>query len=185
MSADEHLSPDQFFHGSPYGGPTDTPGSSGVHVGTHEAARQALNARIGHRADGKDWDGSSEYGKTLLAGHATIRALGRYPSGYSYTSGQTGDHYPADVHMDKKGSPQPGSSTPLDAKPALFPVSIVGPMTNTPQTPHENFKANGMMAGQLKKGNARRGYFYQNMGEDSGSISAVVPSWNHLKDMRT
>ena len=41
-----------------------------------------------------------------------------------------------------------------------------------------------MMHGQLKKGNARRGYFYQNDGEDAGSISAVVPSWSHLKDMR-
>ncbi len=48
-----------------------------------------------------------------------------------------------------------------------------------------DFKANGMMSGQLKKGNAKRGYYYRNISEDSGSVSAVVPSWNHLKDMRS
>jgi len=78
-----------------------------------------------------------------------------------------------------------GGNIPEDAKPAIFPVSITGPMTNTPNSPHDDFKANGMMAGQLKKGNAKRGYYYRNISEDGGSISAVVPSWNHLKDMRT
>jgi hypothetical protein len=87
MSAADALSPAQFFHGSPYGGPTDTPGASGVHIGTQAAAREALNARIGRRADGQDWDGSSEYGKTLLAGHDTIARLGSYPTGYSYRAG--------------------------------------------------------------------------------------------------
>ena len=184
MAASDHLSPSQFFHGSPYGGPTDTPGPSGVHIGTQVAAREALNARIGHRADGKDWDGSSEYGKTLLAGSDTMQRLRRHATGYSYRVGDGKDHYPADTHLDRKGVPPPGSDTPLDAKPALFPVSITGPMTNTPGTPHEDFKANGMMAGQIKKGNAKRGYYYRNISEDSGSISAVVPSWGHLKDMR-
>lgn len=161
------LSPRQFWHGTPYGGPSDTPGSSGVHIGTQEAARQALNARIGHRADGKDWDGTQEYGKTLLAGSNTLQKLGRYPTGYTVGHGE--DHYPASDH-------------PLaQHKPAMFPVELTGPMTNTPHTPHEDFKANGMMAGQLKKGNARRGYFYTNEGEDAGSVSAVVPSWTHLR----
>lgn len=171
MSASEALGR-QWWHGSPYGGPTETPGSSGVHVGTQEAARQALNARIGHRADGKDWDGSSEYGKTLLAGASTLERLGRHATGYSarFPSTRQEDHYP-----------RPESETPHDAKPSLFPVKIVGPMTNTTAQPHEDFKANGMMAGQLKRGTAKRGYYYRNVGEDSGSISATVPSWNHLR----
>lgn len=162
----------QWWHGTPYGGASETPGASGVHVGTQEAARQALNARIGHRADGKDWDGTQEYGKTLLAGASTLERLGRYPTGYSsgFTRTGQGDHYPL-----------PHAETPHDAKPSMFPVAIVGPMTNTTAQPHEDFKANGMMAGQLKRGTAKRGYYYRNVGEDSGSISAVVPSWQHLR----
>ena len=170
MSATEALGA-QWWHGTPYGGPSETPGPSGVHVGTQQAAREALNARIGHRADGKDWDGSSEYGKTLLAGSNTLQRLNRHATGYSYLRGPGGDdHYPPAT-----------SVTPRDAKPSMFPVKIVGPMTNTPATSHEDFKANGMMRGQLKRGNAKRGYYYKNVGEDAGSISAVVPSWKHLE----
>jgi hypothetical protein len=174
MAGSDHLNTEQFkwWHGSAYGGPTDTPGTHGVHIGTREAARQALNARIGHRADGRDWDGSSEYGKTLLAGSNTLQKLGRYPTGYSVGTGE--DHYPDPER----------SSTPLHLKPAVFPVQISGRMTNTPQNPHEDFKANGMMAGQLKRGRAKSGYYYQNVGEDEGSVSAVVPGWSHLKDLR-
>jgi hypothetical protein len=42
-------------------------GRSGLHVGTYEAAKEALDATIGIPAKG-DWDGTREYGKTLLAG---------------------------------------------------------------------------------------------------------------------
>ena len=45
-------------------------------------------------------------------------------------------------------------------------------------------RANAQMAGQQKKGNARRGYYYQNDGEDAGSISAVVPSGDHLEVLK-
>jgi hypothetical protein len=40
------------------------------------------------------------------------------------------------------------------------------------------------MAGLHKRGKARSGYFYKNVSEDAGSVSAVVPGWSHLKDMR-
>ena len=169
MSATDALG-QQWWHGTPYGVPSETPGSSGVHIGTQEAARQALNARIGHRADGKDWDGSQEYGKTLLAGSDTLQRLGRYQTGGISMNAGRGDFYPP-----------PNTTTPHGAKPSMFPVKLTGPMTNTPQTPHEDFKANGMMAGQLKRGTAKRGYFYKNISEDEGSISAVVPSWKHLE----
>lgn len=173
MAGSDHLNTDQFkwWHGSPYGGPSETPGETGVHVGTKEAARQALNARIGHRADGKDWDGSQEYGKTLLAGSNTLQKLGRYTTGYTVGTGE--DHYP-----------KPDSTTPHHLKPALFPVEIAGRMSNTPDRPHEDFAANGRMKGHLQRGTARSGYYYQNVGEDAGSISAVVPGWGHLKDLR-
>lgn len=173
MSAGDSLNPQQFrwWHGTPYGGPTDTPGLSGVHVGTQEAARQALNARIGHRADGRDWDGSSPYEKTLIAGRETLKKLGRYPTGYSARDRRAEDHYP-DTSI---------SEIPGDVTPALFPVQIVGPMSNTTSAPHEDSRANAMMKGQLKRGTAKRGYYYRNIGEDEGSVSAVVPGWSHLQ----
>lgn len=167
------LSPHQFFHGTPYGGPTQTPGLSGVHVGTQEAARQALNARIGHPASGEDWSGTSEYGKTLLAGRKTLERLGRHVTGYSV--GAPEEDFYAHQHQAR------GLGAPHDVKPHLFGVDITGPMSNTPDSPHEDARANGMMKGQLKKGNARRGYYYTNIGEDAGSVSAVVPSWQHLR----
>jgi len=170
MSATEHLSPAQFFHGTPDIGGARAAGSYGVHVGTREAAKQALEARIGRRADGKDWDGTQEYGKTLLAAH-----------GHGYGADAPKEpHYPTGKAAYSTGDP-----VPMHARPALLPVEIVGPMTNTPHTPHEDFKANGMMAGQLKRGRAKRGYYYENVGEDAGSISAVVPSWQHLRDLRS
>ena len=51
MSLDENKEPHHgtMFHGSFSGDLRG--GSSGIHLGTHEAARQALEARIGIRAD--------------------------------------------------------------------------------------------------------------------------------------
>lgn len=161
-----------WWHGTPYGGPSSTAGETGVHVGTREAAREALNARIGHRADGQDWDGTQEYGKTLLAGKKTLQRLGRYPTGYSVSVPQE-DFYPGQ-HLDPM---QP----PMSARPAIFPVKIVGPMSNTERSPHEDFAANGRMKSLLQRGIARKGFYYTNVSEDAGSISAVVPSWDHLQ----
>jgi hypothetical protein len=48
-----------FWHGSPSGDLRG--GKSGLHVGTKEAAKQALEARIGIPADGKGWSGDREY----------------------------------------------------------------------------------------------------------------------------
>ena len=43
------------------------------------------------------------------------------------------------------------------------------------------FKANGFMSGQIKRGTAKRGYYYTQVGEDAGSISAVVPNAAHIE----
>jgi hypothetical protein len=169
------LNPQQFkwWHGSAYGGPTDTPGTHGVHIGTKEAARIALHARIGVRADGKDWDGTQEYGKTLLAGNNTLERLKQHATGYSFMHPNPEDHYPS-----------ADSGIPHHLKPALFPVEITGRMSNSESRPHEDFAANGRMRGHLQRGTARSGYFYQNVSEDEGSVSAVVPGWSHLRDLR-
>jgi len=54
-------------------------------------------------------------------------------------------------------------------------------MTNSPYKPHTDEKANSMMLRNLKMGNAKSGYYYENIGEDSGSISAVVPDASFLQ----
>lgn len=153
------------WHGSPNGIAGMKVAHYGVHVGTYQAAKQALEARIGRRADGKDWDGTQEYGKTLIGGYRHGHGMeipegeARYPSGSAeYSSGH---------------------KIPLDVKPHLFPVRIIGGMTN-PGSPHPDWHANGYMQAQIKQGRARNGYYYRNEGEDAGSISAVVPSGDHL-----
>ena len=167
MSAIEHLNGRQFFHGTPNGEVGSTVAAYGVHVGTHEAAKQALEAKIGRPATGS-WDGTRTYGQTL------VRSTG---AGYGIMNPQG-----SEPHLPTGEATYPGGSpVPMDVKPNIVPVSITGRMTNTPQTPHDDFRANGMMAGQLKRGRARSGYFYSNVGEDAGSVSAVVPSAAHLK----
>ena len=172
-----------FYHGSPSG--EFHGGHYGIHIGTQEAAREALESRIGIRADGKDWDGTREYGKTLLAGGETQKRIGRGGTGYNSGMAQDGtgkDFYPT----EKTHHASYSDGTPVDfaSKPNLFAVKIKGEMSNTPERPMSDTRANAQMAGQQKKGNARRGYYYQNDGEDAGSISAVVPSGDHLEVLK-
>lgn len=54
-------------------------------------------------------------------------------------------------------------------------------MTNQLSNPHGDYQANGYMAGQIKRGRARRGYFYENVSEDEGSVSAVLPTRQSFK----
>jgi hypothetical protein len=162
-----------WWHGTPSGDLRG--GRYGLHVGTRRAAEEALHARIGYPATGS-WDGTREYGKTLLAGNKTLQARGIFPTGYNSGMPEE-DHYPV------IGNAVFGDSTPVLAhhKPNILPVQIVGPMSNSPHAPHDDFKANGYMAAQIKRGTAKRGYYYTNVGEDEGSVSAVVPNENHLK----
>jgi len=189
-AAQEAYNPEQprdphgrWWHGSHDGtfGP-NTPHA--IHVGTHEAAKQALESRIGIPAKG-EWDGTREYGKTLIAGQKTMKAKGIFPTGYN--AGGPGkpipnhDYLPTDPNAPERATYAQGKPVPLDAKPNIFPVKIVGSMNNSTDTPYEDFKANGYMSAALKRGNAKNGYFYKNISEDEGSISAVVPSPAHLQ----
>lgn len=168
MTPDEFASrPGTLWHGSPAGKEGLQTGShSGIHVGTQEAARQALNARIGTPQHG-DWDGTREYGKTPL-----VRGMG---TGYAVRDRDDEPRLPSG-----EARYSDGTKVPMTAKPDLFPVRIVGEMTNQPRSAHDDFKANGLMAGQIKRGTARRGYYYTNAAEDEGSVSAVVPNRAHL-----
>lgn len=169
--------PNIFWHGSPSG---EMRGSfNGLHLGTKEAARQALEARIGIPADGSDWDGTREYGKTLLAGAATQRKLreqGRNTETGFNSGAPEEDYYPTGKATYGDRSP-----IPMSAKPSLKAFRLIGPMSNSRYQPHEDFKANGYMQAQITKGRAKRGYFYENVGEDAGSISIVVPNGDHLE----
>jgi len=169
-----------FWHGTPSG---DLRGSHyGLHVGTYQAAKEALNARIGIPAEG-EWDGTREYGKTLLAGKKRLKELD--PKEFNQTGFNAGEdipeknYYPTQRKQIAKYSDR--SEVLFNSKPNIFPVRIKGKMTNTPYTPHEDFKANALMARQIKKGKAKKGYYYEQVGEDAGSISAVVPNLQHLE----
>lgn len=167
-----------WWHGSPSGDLKG--GTSGLHLGTQGAALDALRARIGVPADGSMWDGTKEYGKTLLAGRQTLNKMGRYLITGHNVGAPEGDYYP---HEHPKGFPTVGNNVPVDPswKPFLRPFRIVGSMTNTPFSPHSDSRANAMMKASLTKGSAKNGYYYTNDGEDAGSISAVVPNGSHVE----
>lgn len=169
-----------FYHGS-----TDKNfhGRKGIHVGTYQAAKEALEARIGVPAEG-EWDGTREYAKTLLAGKNNMRA--REQAGVYCQSGfncgndvPEEDYYPTERKERAKYSD--GTPIPMNCHPIIFAVKIVGPMTNSPWSPLTDVQANSIMGKCLKMGRARKGYYYRNEGEDAGSISAVVPDGSFLK----
>jgi hypothetical protein len=170
-----------FYHGS-----TDKnlAGKNGIHVGTKLAATQALQARIGVPAEG-EWDGTREYGKTLLAGKNTLKNKYKELGYFCETGFNCGrdvpeeDYYP--TQRKERAKYSDGASISFNSKPIVFPVKIVGRMTNSPYKPHSDSMANGLIKRQLNKGVAVSGYYYENIGEDSGSISAVVPNATFLK----
>jgi hypothetical protein len=166
-----------FYHGTP---DKNLTGKKGIHVGTYEAAKQALNARIGIPVEG-DWDGTREYGKTLLAGKKTLKKMGPYlETGYNCDAPEE-NYYPVDKPKEKWAKYSDRSVIPFDAKPVIFPVKIVGKMTNSIYSPHNDTRANAMIMRAINKGNAKSGFYYINDGEDSGSISAVVPDKSFLQ----
>ena len=182
------VQPGLWYHGSPLG----DPGVGPVHVGTAAAAKIALEARIGIPADGKGWNGDREYGKTLIAGQDTLDKMNK--TGYSQAPyNQTGyncgnpfnpagvpkeDYYPTDprAYSAKMGSGKNSTPVPFDARPAVRAYEIAGNMSNNTFYPTTDSRANGM-SGRLKN----QGTYYKNVGEDSGSISAVVPSKEFLR----
>ena len=168
---------DLWWHGSASGDLRG--GVSGLHLGTKEAALDALRASIGVPADGSMWDGTREYGKTLLAGKNTLNKMGRYLITGHNVYAPDEDYYP---HQHPKGMPWVGNRVPVDPtwKPFLRPFKIVGKMNNDVYHPHSDRGANASMKASLTKGNAKNGYYYRNIGEDEGSISAVVPNGSHV-----
>lgn len=171
---------EKFYHGS-----TDKNmnGKKGIHIGTKLAATQALESRIGTPSQG-EWDGTRVYGKTLLAGQRRLIEIEK-ERGYYVTTGYNSnrdvpleDYYPT----ERKNRAIYSDGTPIsfESKPIVFAVEISGKMTNSTYNPHSDDKANSMMLRNLKMGNAKSGYYYTNIGEDEGSISAVVPNASFL-----
>lgn len=173
-----HLS--VWWHGSP----TGFPGPTGqIHVGTQSQARIALEARIGVPADGNGWDGTREYGKTLLAGQDTLQRLTNnyvnpYPASGHNMDAPKNDYYPTD-RADRPTMGRDNTPVPMEARPAVRPYQISGSMGNRPDTPYSDTQANRLANAQQTRGNGKNGFYYKNEGEGAG-ISAVVPSRNHL-----
>lgn len=170
-----------FYHGST----NDLlSGKTGIHIGTYKAAKQALEARIGVPAKG-EWDGTRQYDKTLLAGKKTLKRIQEQEGRFVSTGHNCGDDVPEEdyypTQRDKIPNYSDGSNIELDSKPIIFPVKIIGKMTNSPYNPHSDVTANALMRRNLKLRNAKSGYYYINDAEDVGSISAVVPNGNFLQ----
>ena len=164
-----------YWHGTPSGDLRG--GMTGLHVGTKQAAMEALEARIGIPADGRGWDGTREYGKTLLAGRDRVASgqFGKYrDSGYNIDSPKD-DFYAEDHKL-----PTVGNDVKVDPswKPWIRPVLIVGDMDKRKKT---DSAANSLMYKLLSQGKATRGFYYENDGEDAGSVSAVLPNGDHVK----
>ena len=180
-NSDRYMHNRIWWHGSPN---KSLSGKKGIHIGSKKAATQALESRIGVPSQGV-WDGTREYGKTLLAGNKRLLELEK-ERGYMLITGYNAgkdlpndDYYPTERTYRAKFSD--GTEIPFDSKPIIYQVAITGKMTNSPSNPHSDQKANSMMMRNLKMGNAKSGYYYVNIGEDSGSISAVVPDASFLR----
>jgi hypothetical protein len=164
-----------YYHGSPSG---KLVGKGGIHIGTLEAAREALNARIGVKADGTDWNGVSVYGKTKIAGRMRCEWIEKTTKHFVLTGYNARppveDYYPTDTKADT-AKYSDGSRVDMSSKPTIFHVRIIGPMKNTRSKPTTDNFVNS------KRRSMDFGYYYSNIGEDAGSISVVVPSADWLK----
>ena len=171
-----------FWHGSPSGDLRG--GTTGLHLGTYLAAKEALEARIGIPVYG-EWDGTREYGKTLLMGQKRQREMRNTIPYFGLTGFNC--HAPEEDFYPAERSSQYSDKTfvSLSSRPAIQPFHIRGQMTNSPYRPMEDFKANSTMGSLLQRQKARRGYYYKNISEDKDSISAVVPSSGHLEPVKT
>lgn len=161
-----------WYHGSPSGDLRC--GVSGLHLGTYKAAKEALEARIGIPVEG-EWDGTRKYGETLLCGRITLKKKGIFPTGFNCDVSNE-DFYPTT-------SPRYAPYLKLNMTPAIKRYKITCPISNTIHNPYNDWKANGYMKASLKKGNARRGFYYKNESEDYGSISVVVPNGDCVEEV--
>lgn len=161
---DEEDGENAWYHGTPDERTWQHGGQRGLHVGTYEAARQALEATIGSPAEG-EWDGTREYGKTPIVSNE--KRMG-YATGLSCRDQGSPRHENA-RYMN-------GLAVPLDARPSIIPVRISGAMHNSPEHPMDDEEANERILHR-----PGHGFYYRNVGEDSGSVSAVVPSAKHLE----
>lgn len=171
-----------FYHGT-----TDKnlSGKTGIHVGTKASATQALQAKIGVPAKG-EWDGTREYGKTLLAGKKTLKKMNLIVGYDPIINFNATDDVPEEDYYPterKKRATYYSTKTliPLNSKPIVFQVIIIGEMENTYDTPYTDEKANKLMDKKLKNEKANKGYYYINKWEDENSISAVVPNGSFLE----
>lgn len=166
-----------FYHGS-----TDKNllGKNGIHIGTKLAATEALEARIGVPSNG-EWDGTKEYGKTLLSGKKTLnKPENRWKStGFNAWNVPEEDYFPTE--RQERATYSDGTPIPFNSKPIIYPVKIIGRMSNSQSHPYSDDRANSMMKRNLKNGNAKSGYYYTNKAEDEGSLSAVVPNASFLE----
>ena len=161
----------EWYHGSPTGELGG--GEYGLHLGTYIAAKEALENNIGTPVDG-EWDGTREYGKTLLCGKNTLHKRNIFPFGFN-----------VDIPEEDFFQSQPLKYAPnikLTMHPNIKKYILHCKMLNTISTPYSDSSANQYMKNFSKK-NINFGIFYKNVVEDTGSISVVVSNKNCVKEI--
>lgn len=145
-------------------------GTNGIHLGSYKASKEALEARIGTPANG-EWDGTKKYGETLLKGNNNLGKYGK--TGYNCGDDIPDENYlPTDRKIKAKYSD--GKLIPIDSYPIIFKVKIIGDME---EEIISDEKANHLG----NNSHSPIGYYYKNISEDEGSVSAVVPNNTWLK----
>lgn len=147
----------------------------GIHLGTYEAATEALEATIGVPLEGT-WDGTREYGKTLLCGYNSLKNKNKHETGYNVHLPENDFYAPDREEKNQAKFGNNGGIIPFIFKPIIESYKIIGSMYNTPRTPISDDKANMLISRQINRGAIKNGYYYVNKAEDYGSISAVVPN---------
>jgi hypothetical protein len=177
------------WHGSPSDDMTQH-GDEGLHVGTYHAAKHALTNVIGHRADGKDWDGTQEYGKTLLMGQDNLMA-NKLQRAFVQNDRPMHDHYPAELrqYSGENGMLYSGSYMDDTWKPNLFPVKLTQPIhphvfsDNTANTTMGDYayQKQEFQNGDGEDPGPGQGIAYINHTEDRGSLSVALPHHSHVE----
>lgn len=170
MTRDEFESlPGTFFHGHPTGNFNwDTTGRpQGFHVGTKQAATEAVVARVGTRGAPTTYSGGERSGPTFPG---TVRPVDDPNRPY------TRSEYVAHPEHLRGGR----IDAPMVNHPAY--LGSYGKGDDGDMNGSGDVLANGKVAEINSKGRTmRQGIYYKNVAEDTGSVSAVLPSRQSFK----
>lgn len=172
MTRDEFESqPGTFFHGHPTGNFNwDPDGRQGFHVGSKQAATDAVVARVGTSGKATIYAGGQRSGPTFPGKYVPVNDPER-----PYHKSEAVAH-PEHLRGGRIVSPMVNGRNWL-GRYGGHGNGYVGDMHDS-----GDVRANAKASEIITKGQKmRQGIFYENQAEDAGSISAVLPSRQSFK----